>query len=151
MFEISELKGKKLAELQELAKTLGVPKYKTLKKLDLVYQLLDYQAANPTAIKSANLESTTVATETPKVEEKIAAIEKPREEQEKRPQPVQKEERTEKSNPKPTPRAIVEAKRAAKNKCFSTISKNLNPNSRSTTITLNGMFNTPGLGSTVML
>ncbi len=52
MFEISELKAKKLPELQELAKTLGVPKYRSLKKLDLVYQILDYQAANPSAVKT---------------------------------------------------------------------------------------------------
>ena len=51
MFEISELKLKKLPELQELAKTLAVPKFKSLKKLDLVYQILDYQAANPSAVK----------------------------------------------------------------------------------------------------
>ena len=52
MFEISELKAKKLPELQELAKELGVPKYRSLKKLDLVYQILDYQAANPKAVKA---------------------------------------------------------------------------------------------------
>jgi len=51
MLEISELKEKKLPELQDLAKELGVPKYRTLKKLDLVYQILDYQAANPTAVQ----------------------------------------------------------------------------------------------------
>ncbi len=52
MLEISELKAKKLPELQELANTLKVPKYRTLKKLDLVYQILDYQAANPNAVKA---------------------------------------------------------------------------------------------------
>ena len=52
MLEISELKAKKLPELQELAKTLKVPKYRSLKKLDLVYQILDYQAANPKAVKA---------------------------------------------------------------------------------------------------
>jgi transcription termination factor Rho len=51
MLEISELKEKKLPDLQDLAKELGVPKYRTLKKLDLVYQILDYQAANPTAVQ----------------------------------------------------------------------------------------------------
>ncbi|PVW16393.1 transcription termination factor Rho [Marixanthomonas spongiae] len=51
MFEISELKAKKLPELQELAKKLNVPKYRSFKKLDLVYQILDYQAANPKAVK----------------------------------------------------------------------------------------------------
>lgn len=51
MFEISELKAKKLPELKEIAQTLNVPKYKTLKKLDLVYQILDYQASNPSKVK----------------------------------------------------------------------------------------------------
>ncbi len=51
MFEISQLKEKKLPELQELAKQLKVPKYRSLKKLDLVYQILDYQAANPKAVE----------------------------------------------------------------------------------------------------
>lgn len=52
MFEISQLKAKKLPELQDIAKQLNVPKYRTMKKLDLVYQILDHQAANPDAIKS---------------------------------------------------------------------------------------------------
>ncbi|UAB84199.1 transcription termination factor Rho [Zunongwangia sp. SCSIO 43204] len=53
MFEISELKAKKLPELQDIAKSLNVPKFRSLKKLDLVYQILDYQAANPTKAKEA--------------------------------------------------------------------------------------------------
>ena len=52
MLEISELKEQKLPELQDLAKELGVPKYRTLKKLDLVYQILDYQASNPKAVQA---------------------------------------------------------------------------------------------------
>ncbi|WP_299119207.1 transcription termination factor Rho [uncultured Winogradskyella sp.] len=59
MFEISQLKAKKLPELQEIAKQLSVPKYRTQKKLDLVYQILDYQAANPDVVKAK------VETETP--------------------------------------------------------------------------------------
>ena len=47
MFEISQLKEKKLPELQEIAKELKVPKFSSLKKIDLVYQILDLQAANP--------------------------------------------------------------------------------------------------------
>ena len=53
MFEISQLKEKKLAELQEIGIQLKIPKIKSLKKLDLVYQILDYQAANPTELKKA--------------------------------------------------------------------------------------------------
>src|SRR5690606_27173939 len=52
MFEISELNDKKLPELQEIAKKLDVPKYRTQKKMDLVYQILDYQAANPKAVNA---------------------------------------------------------------------------------------------------
>jgi len=52
MFEISQLKAKKLPELQDIAEQLNVPKYRSLKKLDLVYQILDYQAANPEAVKA---------------------------------------------------------------------------------------------------
>ncbi len=52
MFEISQLKEKKLSDLQEIAKKLSVPKYRSLKKLDLVYQILDQQAADPTAVKA---------------------------------------------------------------------------------------------------
>ncbi|MCW5519296.1 transcription termination factor Rho [Aureitalea sp. L0-47] len=63
MFEISELKAKKMPELQELAKTLGVPKFRSLKKLDLVYKILDYQAANPAAVKAATTETTTESKE----------------------------------------------------------------------------------------
>ncbi len=51
MFEITQLKEMKLPELQELAKTLKIPKYRSLKKLDLIYQILDYQAANPNALQ----------------------------------------------------------------------------------------------------
>ncbi|MEM9000423.1 MAG: transcription termination factor Rho [Bacteroidota bacterium] len=57
MFEISDLKAKKLPELQEIAKELNVPKFKTMKKLDLVYQILDVQASNPKAV----VETSTVA------------------------------------------------------------------------------------------
>ncbi len=49
MFEISQLKEKTLVELQEIAKATGLTKISKLKKLDLVYQILDAQAANPKA------------------------------------------------------------------------------------------------------
>ncbi|RCS26481.1 transcription termination factor Rho [Polaribacter sp. WD7] len=64
MFEISELKAKKLADLQEIAKSIGLTKISQLKKLDLVYQILDVQAATPT--KSDN--NTDAVVEKEKVE-----------------------------------------------------------------------------------
>jgi transcription termination factor Rho len=65
MFEISELKAKTLAELQGIAKTIGLTKTSQLKKLDLVYQILDTQAANPSKEKAA---ATLVATDVVKTE-----------------------------------------------------------------------------------
>ena len=59
MFEISDLKSKKLPELQEIAQGLNVAKFKTLKKLDLVYQILDVQASNPKIVQ----ERTEISTE----------------------------------------------------------------------------------------
>ncbi len=68
MLEISELKAKKLPELQEIAKNLNVPKYRAMKKLDLVYQILDYQASNPNKVKEIITDDTsdTKASETQK-------------------------------------------------------------------------------------
>jgi len=51
MFEITQLKEKKLSELQEIAKELKISRFSSLKKLDLIYKILDVQAANPTKSK----------------------------------------------------------------------------------------------------
>ncbi|MDP6922922.1 MAG: transcription termination factor Rho, partial [Lutibacter sp.] len=48
MFEITQLKAKTLEELKEIAKSIGAKKFSQLKKLDLVYLILDVQAAAPT-------------------------------------------------------------------------------------------------------
>ncbi|NJB81717.1 transcription termination factor Rho [Wenyingzhuangia aestuarii] len=45
MFEISQLKAKTLADLHEIAKTIGLKKTSQLKKMDLIYKILDEQAA----------------------------------------------------------------------------------------------------------
>jgi transcription termination factor Rho len=52
MFEISQLKEKSLIELQEIAKTVGAKKYSQLKKLDLVYLILDIQASAPAVVQA---------------------------------------------------------------------------------------------------
>lgn len=49
MFDIIELNGKKVAELKEIAGKLGITKLDKLKKQDLVYSILDEQAARPAA------------------------------------------------------------------------------------------------------
>ncbi|MBU3025385.1 transcription termination factor Rho [Zobellia galactanivorans] len=88
MFEISDLKAKKLPELQEIAKGLNVPKFKTLKKLDLVYQILDVQAANPKVVAEVTA---------PKTEEK--------------PKPRARKPRTATETKKPTTKASAPDKK----------------------------------------
>jgi len=104
MFEISELKAKKLPELQELAKALNVPKYRSLKKLDLVYQILDYQAANPKAAKAVAVEA--VAVEAVAVEEKVSEKQSgtPIVKQEKQPQQQREQRDRRPPNPRNTNR-----------------------------------------------
>ncbi|WP_299115081.1 transcription termination factor Rho [uncultured Winogradskyella sp.] len=85
MFEISQLKAKKLPELQEIAKQLKVPKYRSLKKLDLVYQILDYQAANPSAVKAVAKEDNKPSEEKntqnkPQQRQKRERVQKPQQE-----------------------------------------------------------------------
>ena len=47
MYEIAKLKSKKLPELQEMAKSIGVKKTNGLKKMELIYQIIDTVAAAP--------------------------------------------------------------------------------------------------------
>ncbi|WP_395057959.1 transcription termination factor Rho [Flavobacterium sp.] len=76
MFDISVFKEMKLTELQEIAKVAKISKFKTLKKDELVYQVLDYQAANPEKIAPIAVETTPLVEEKPKrariVEAKVA-------------------------------------------------------------------------------
>jgi transcription termination factor Rho len=120
MFEISELKAKTLAELQAIAKSIGLTKTSQLKKLDLVYQVLDTQAANPSKAtaavtpKKAEVEKTEKikrkrVTKKPKAEESTQVVEKP--ETIERPQVIEKPVTIEKTTevvvterPKPNPR-----------------------------------------------
>jgi transcription termination factor Rho len=51
MFDIEALKQMKLADLQEIAKNLGIKKYYHLKKMELIYKILDFQADYPEKVK----------------------------------------------------------------------------------------------------
>ena len=55
MFEISDLKEKKLLDLQEIAQSLGIKKIKTLKKEELIYRIIDFQAENPSLVVKKEL------------------------------------------------------------------------------------------------
>ena len=47
MYELSDLKAKKLSELQEIAKKIGLSKIGNLKKIDLTYKIIDFQSTQP--------------------------------------------------------------------------------------------------------
>lgn len=70
MFDISELKELKLPELQEIAKKIKIRKYRSLKKDELVYQILDFQAAAPQLVNE--IASNDPATEVSKSESQVA-------------------------------------------------------------------------------
>ena len=57
MFDIIELNGKKVAELREIAGKLGIARTDKLKKQDLVYSILDEQAAQPSKAKTSDADS----------------------------------------------------------------------------------------------
>jgi transcription termination factor Rho len=48
MYDIIELNEKLVNELRDIAKELNIDKFDSLKKQDLIYKILDYQALNPT-------------------------------------------------------------------------------------------------------
>ena len=57
MFDISVLKEMKLSELQDVAKATKKIKFAGVKKEDLIYRILDFQAANPENIPSVETKS----------------------------------------------------------------------------------------------
>ncbi len=58
MYDIIELNNKLVGELKEIAKNLNIPKYEALKKQELIYNILDHQAINPTSTPPPATEKT---------------------------------------------------------------------------------------------
>ena len=82
MYDITELNEKKVAELKEIADKLNVPKSDKLKKQDLIYQILDLQAMQPSSAAPKGDEDN----------EKSSAPAKPRKpRQERTPRPAQQD------------------------------------------------------------
>ncbi|GAB4380586.1 MAG: transcription termination factor Rho [Salibacteraceae bacterium] len=54
MYDITELNEKKVSDLKEIAQKLNVPKYEKLKKQELIYQILDLQAVDPSKVKETS-------------------------------------------------------------------------------------------------
>lgn len=78
MYDITQLNGMKLPELKEIAEKINIKKYKSLNKKDLVYSILDYQAANPSALSKTSDKETPAQQPKPEAANKPAAERKPR-------------------------------------------------------------------------
>lgn len=83
MYDILELKSKLLTELQGIAKDLNIPKFRSLKKMDLIYQILDVQAIDPKKTKATKITAKSV------VIDKVAKENKPKAKKQ-RAEPIQK-------------------------------------------------------------
>jgi transcription termination factor Rho len=59
MFDISELKKMKVTDLQEIAKKAKIAKIASLKKDELIYKILDFQAINPHSVKTTENQDST--------------------------------------------------------------------------------------------
>lgn len=122
MFDLNELKSKKLDELQEIASNLKIKKVKQLKKMELIYSILDHQADTsaqkkneepPAEPQPAKPERKRTNPKTPQKKETAPAAKEPevaaikeeepkKEEQEKRTEkPVQKNQNPEKKSEQP--------------------------------------------------
>jgi transcription termination factor Rho len=53
MYDINKLKSLKLPDLKEVAEKLDMKRYKSLAKQELIYKILDHQAANPEAVANS--------------------------------------------------------------------------------------------------
>jgi transcription termination factor Rho len=115
MFEISDLKTKKLPELQEIAKGINVPKYRTLKKLDLVYKILDVQAANPAAVQAVKVDAPKTVTTPVKepVVKEAPKTETTKPAEARAPKPQQKRERPQRPRREDAPKTQPAEKKEA--------------------------------------
>lgn len=113
MFDISVLKEMKLSELQDIAKATKKIKINGVKKEALIYQILDYQAANPEVIPSSSAE-----TEAKPKRARIIPEKKPKAAVENtntlfsEPEPTVTEEQPIQEKKKPVARPVIAAKTA---------------------------------------
>ncbi|WP_288369792.1 transcription termination factor Rho [uncultured Algoriphagus sp.] len=91
MYNIEELRIRLLSELKEIAEELGVKNFKSLKKDELVYAILDQQAITPEQALPKKKPSAAESTQEPPKAEEPAKAAKP----EKKEKPAPKEEEPE--------------------------------------------------------
>ena len=99
MYEIATLKTKKLPELQDIAKKIGIKKTAGLKKLDLIYQIVDFIASKPDEeIKTEVEDNKSDSPFEKKMPVKILPVQKSRPKPQRDDRP-QREDRSQKNNP----------------------------------------------------
>ena len=91
MYDIIELNAKKVLELKEIAKKLGISRLEKLKKQDLVYSILDEQALRPGENKKAQSKPKTAATRSTKTTAQGASEEQAKPKTSRAPRPAKKE------------------------------------------------------------
>jgi transcription termination factor Rho len=90
MYDIIELNAKKVLELKEIAKKLGISRLEKLKKQDLVYSILDEQALRPGENKKAESKPKTAATRSTKTTAQGASEEQEKPKTSRTPRPAKK-------------------------------------------------------------
>jgi transcription termination factor Rho len=99
MYEIATLKTKKLPELQDIAKKIGIKKTAGLKKLDLIYQIVDFIASKTDEeIKTEVEDNKSDSPFEKKMPVKILPVQKSRPKPQRDDRP-QREDRSQKNNP----------------------------------------------------
>ncbi|MFJ1382280.1 transcription termination factor Rho [Capnocytophaga canimorsus] len=130
MFEIIDLKSMRLSELQEIAQKMKISKFRSFNKLDLIYQILDHQAANPDTLKTEKKAVTPTTSEfssevqpTGKAPKKRENFEKKTEENKTQPKTDEHSEKPKRGRkpkkiteiPLPTPMVVNSEKETTKN------------------------------------
>ncbi len=125
LFSIDNLKQKKLAELQELAKKLHIKKYYGLKKIELIYKLLDFYSENGDKIqeifRNEPAGTTSTRQETPTQTEQNTAQPKrrrgrpPKKQQEQQAGSQQATSAKEQTGVQPTQKSVGDAGSSAQN------------------------------------
>lgn len=90
MYDIIELNAKKVLELKEIAKKLGISRLEKLKKQDLVYSILDEQALRPGENKKAESKPKTATTRSTKTTAQGASEEQEKAKTSRTPRPAKK-------------------------------------------------------------
>lgn len=101
MYDLYELVDQKLPELQAIAKKLNVKKITGLKKMDLVYKILDAQAINPDSVKEVEAKP---VESSPKEAASEGDKETPTERAPRAPRPPRSDQKSEDGRPRRTPR-----------------------------------------------